>query len=221
MGTRTRNLWACSTDTEAREQRTWPPLHSTRSCGSTSHCTERKATTRWMRTRTQPSHKWSGKSFLLFHLPIFPPECAHISIRFTIGQGELPVDQQQDLPDSEPDRRFLRHYRTNGVDRRSEDRGRQRRRLSRCAVQRFGCVLERASARERLCCILERSSRPDPIGVSLASGKIVRLSKDHRPEDPEEKRRIESLGGRVVTLPQVRTTHTVPHVGPLCLMNRG
>jgi serine/threonine protein phosphatase PrpC len=34
------------------------------------------------------------------------------------------------------------------------------------------------------------------------SGKIVRLSRDHRPEDPEEKQRIEALGGRVVTLPQ-------------------
>lgn len=34
------------------------------------------------------------------------------------------------------------------------------------------------------------------------SGKVVRLSKDHRPEDPEEKERIEALGGRVVTLPQ-------------------
>jgi serine/threonine protein phosphatase PrpC len=34
------------------------------------------------------------------------------------------------------------------------------------------------------------------------SGEIVRLSKDHRPEDPEERSRIESLGGRVVTLPQ-------------------
>jgi len=34
------------------------------------------------------------------------------------------------------------------------------------------------------------------------SGKVVRLSKDHRPEDAEEKDRIEKLGGRVITLPQ-------------------
>lgn len=39
--------------------------------------------------------------------------------------------------------------------------------------------------------------------VKSITGKIVRLSKDHRPEDPEEKQRIEALGGRVVTLPQV------------------